>query len=151
MARPIWLELLPTSEQHDDIRLTFGSSTRTEDSYYFAKDPEFMPGDESVSKTALVLKKLLIQWLQRLGSSETCYLPCGFSDQHVTWIRCCTAATVVNISLGWSEDEGWQFIPTNVGDREPKSFEEFDDVQALHVYRPRLLAAIRSNLLAFGS
>jgi len=145
MTRLLQLELLPTDDQHDDIVLTFGDISRTEDSYYFAHDPEFMGDDVSVRKTSAVLAMLLSQWLGRLNSPGTCYLPCGFSDQHVTWIRCEPAGDAVRLSLGWSDDEGWEFAPSNVGNRVPTEFQPFDDVESVSAYRPRLLSWIRSN------
>ncbi len=151
MTRLLSLDLLPTKEQHDDIVLTFGDISRTEDSYYFAHDAAFMGEDTSVAKTSAVLAMLLSQWLERLDASSTCYLPCGFSDQHVTWIRCESTDEVVRLSLGWSEDEGWEFTPSNIGNRVPTEFQPFDEIEPVSAYRPRLLSWIRSNRLMLQS
>ena len=62
MRQPIWLQLDPTNDQHGDVVLTFGGSSRVEDSYYFASDPAVERRDEdSLLKVSIVIEMLLHQ------------------------------------------------------------------------------------------
>ncbi len=147
MARPIWLKLNQSESPHGDVVLSFGQTEQTEDSYYFTLDPNVQPGDESPTKAARVMAALIDQWLVRLQSGGSAFLPVGFSDQSMTWLRATTADGVTTLALGWSEDEGWSVLPSDVGDIDPAGFEPMEDVSAVEVYTPRLLSLLRSNRL----
>ncbi len=145
MPRPIWLQLNLSDNPHGDVLLTFGQTQQTEDSYYFTIDQNVKPGDESSEKAASVMARLLDQWLQRLSSEDGCYLPVGFSDQSMTWLHCVAAEETTTVTLGWSEDEGWSVMPSELEERSPAAFNPMEDTQPLELYTPRLLALVRSN------
>lgn len=147
MPRPIWLTLNQSESPHGDVILTVGQTEQTEDSYYFTLDPNVKPGDESPAKAAEVMGTLISQWISRLDASETVFLPVGFSDQSMTWLRASTTNSTTNLTLGWSEDEGWAVPPSCVGDRDPSGFEPMTDVPTVAVYTPRLLSLLRANRL----
>lgn len=145
MARPIWLQLNQSDSPHGDVVLSFGQTQQTEDSYYFALDSNVSPGDESPQKAALVMAGLLDQWLNRLGAGENAYLPVGFSDQSMTWLYAEQTGDSTKLTLGWSEDEGWSVLPSDVGDKNPTAFTAMDEVEPVTLYGPRLLSLVRSN------
>lgn len=125
--------------------LTFGQTQQVEDSYYFTIDPNVNPGDESPEKAARVMASLLDQWLDRLTSEKTVYLPVGFSDQSMTWLRAEKSGDVITLTLGWSEDEGWSVNAASLGEASPAVFTAMEDVAPLQLYAPRLLSLLRSN------
>lgn len=152
MSRPIWLELTVSDTQHGNVVLTFGHTSRIEDAYYFANDPEARQNDGSNLPASVVMALLIDQWRTRLQELDACYLPCGFADQYVTWIQCCsTSHGHVSLNLGWSGDEGWKLVPSNLGNRTPNRFEVFAEIAPVSIYRPRLLSLLRSNALMLRS
>lgn len=150
MARTIWLTLNKSESPHGDVVLSFGQTEQTEDSYYFTLDPNVAPGDESAAKAAKVMASLLDQWIARIDSGADVYLPVGFSDQSMTWLHVANSDSDAALTLGWSEDEGWSVMPSDVGDRNPTEFQPMEDVESVSVYRPRLLSLLRANRLALA-
>ena len=130
---------------HNDVMLTLGASQQTEDSYYFTLDSNVSPGDESAAKAARVMVALLAQWLGRLETGEATYLPVGFSDQSMSWLLAEPVGAETRLTLGWSEDEGWSIMASDLGDAKPATFNPTEDATPLTVYTPRLLSLIRSN------
>lgn len=145
MSRPIWLQLNESDSPHGDVVLSFGQTQQTEDSYYFAIDPNVNPDDESPEKAAQVMSGLLTQWIARLTPGSSAYLPVGFSDQSMTWLHAEQTDHICKLTLGWSEDEGWSVQPSELGDANPAAFTPMKDVDSVTVYTPRLLSLLRSN------
>lgn len=104
---------------HDDIHVCLEGFSRTADSYYFALDPEMLPGRESTDKVRQVLVQLLQHWLNTVAqaeSTEAAYLPFDFSDQYTGCFQCKPHGEFLEVVPGWSSREGWSVSPSNPGD-----------------------------------
>lgn len=151
MTQPFRIDFTPTDTPYGDLRLRLGRCEVREDSYYLAIDPHIDPGDESADKTRKVLVKLLRGWLSSLEQDANTFLPFGFSDQSMTWLKCAVQGSFCELTVGWSEDEGHRCAPSSACELSPSAFYVREDVEPVVIYRPRLVSLIRSciaNLLS---
>jgi len=104
---------------HDDLMLQIGDKSWRCDSYYLLIDNLLLPRQEDAQKVVIVLKRLLAQWsaaLTDLTDSQSCYLPYDFSDQHTGWLRCECRGSDIRVEKGWSDLNGYSFLPSEVGE-----------------------------------
>jgi hypothetical protein len=105
---------------HEDLILEFAGKTWISDTYFFALDESLKtPYPHPLERIYAVLRRLLTQWLtavETLQPSATVYLPYDFSDQCTAWLACTKSGdTNLTIRHGWSNVEGWSFLPTEIG------------------------------------
>lgn len=103
---------------HDDVELRFADQQWICDSYYYALDDEVLPGVENQAKVRAVMRRLLEQWqdaTRNLTVGQIAFLPYDFSDEYTGWLRCTRTAKGFVIVHGWSNVEGYSFLPSNIG------------------------------------
>jgi hypothetical protein len=103
---------------HDDLFLHFEGQSWVCDSYYFAIDWNFLPGDESTEKVRAVLRKLLEQWLStvmNLSDGGTAFLPYDFSDEYTGWLCCQRNGDEMTVLRGWALVQGHGIFPSAIG------------------------------------
>lgn len=117
-SKMIHLEFRDNGTGHEDLFLTFNDQEYIADSYYLVLDRE-VPGNQGVEEIKVVLRRLLEQWLEILSDPKfkTVYLPYAFYDQCTAWLKCDHIGDMVTVQHGWSELEGWSFLPLNIRDK----------------------------------
>jgi hypothetical protein len=113
------LVLEENGTSHDDLVLRCGDRQWRCDSYYLAIDPGISrEAEEGDNKTRLVLQRLTDQWtaaVKSLVDGGIAFLPYDLSDQCTAWLRCRAQGDLLEIHHGWSEIEGYSFLPSDVG------------------------------------
>lgn len=103
---------------HDDVELRFAGQLWICDSYYYTLDDELLPGVEDRAIVRAVMRRLLDQWqdaTRDLAVGQIAFLPYDFSDQYTGWLRCARTEEGFVIERGWSDVEGWRFLPSDIG------------------------------------
>jgi hypothetical protein len=103
---------------HHDMFLRIGEDEWRCDSYYFLIDHGILHEQADSVKVRAVLARLMDQWraaIVGLAPQQCVYLPYDFSDQSTLWLRCEMDGDMIIVHRGWSDIEGWSFLPSDVG------------------------------------
>jgi hypothetical protein len=117
----------PATGGHEDLSIRVGSWTHTCDSYFFAIEAEDI--GPTAAAVVQVMQALLRQWNERvlqLADGDVVYLPFDFSDQATIWIRAQRAATELQLQVGWSNLEGYSFLPSDFSAVQPSDWKKLD-------------------------
>ena len=144
----------PNGTDHADLVLRLGDREHRGDSYYFVLDRGLLPDQEDGAKIRAVLYRLLEQWtaaVEGLREREVVHLPFDFSDQCTGWLAVASIDEAsVSITSGWSDVEGWSFMPSEIGPHLRHLPDFRPDGDAVSMDRARLLAAIRASMQRTG-
>ena len=135
--------------------MRLGSFEAVCDSCYLLLDTGSGAVESRPSTREAALLRLLEQWRLHATSArerDTLYLPFDFSDQCTGWVRCEFDGASVTMTRGYSEIEGWSFLPSDIRAhvRAVADFDPTDEGAPVTVGRDALLRAIAANLRRYG-
>ncbi|RMG10364.1 MAG: hypothetical protein D6731_17565 [Planctomycetota bacterium] len=138
----------PNGTEHDDLVLRLGPFVARSDSYYYALDREEGRAERSAIPS---LRALLRQWREAVEAADVgavIYLPYDFSDQRTGWLRCVLGEGGFEIAPGWSDVEGYAFVPSDFAETAAAlaDFEPFEGRGVpLTLARDEVLAGIEAS------
>ena len=120
---------LPANGGHDDLFLRLGGWVHRCDSYYFALEAE-NGVRVNAGAVAKVMQVLLRQWrdcVRQLVDGAFVYLPYDFSDQSTAWLQVERMGTQLEVTAGWSSQEGYAFLPSESSGVQPIDWRKIAD------------------------
>ncbi|MEZ6066609.1 MAG: methyltransferase [Planctomycetaceae bacterium] len=147
------LRLVAMEAGREKLELRLGDWIHRGSTYYLQLDPKAGKSkvDPDGADARVSLTRLLEQWRDAIAVAEvgkTFFLPFDFDDESTGWLRGRANGDAITFDVGWSELEGWKFLPSRISAaaQQVSDFDRRDDAPVITAPRAEWLRLVEASI-----